>query len=65
VEHEEIYLHEHATIPVLEAVLNRWFHLYNTWRLHPTLGNLTLQVVYENRAKAPPQPVEGSALITA
>ena len=65
VKYEEIYLHEHATIPVLEAGLNRWFNRYNTWRPHQALGNLTPQVVYENRPKAPPQPVEASALIAA
>ncbi len=65
VKYEEIYLHERATIPVLEAGLNRWFNRYNTWRPHQALGNLTPQVVYENRPQAPPQPVEAIALIAA
>ena len=34
VKYEEIYLHEHATIPVLETGLGRWFERYNTWRPH-------------------------------
>jgi putative transposase len=65
VKYEEIYLHEHATIPVLEAGLNRWFHRYNTRSPHQALGNLTPQVVCENRPKAPPQPVGTIALIAA
>ena len=65
VKYEEIYLHEHATIPVLKAGLNCWCRRYNIWRPHPALGNLTPQVVYENRPQAPPQPVEASALIAA
>jgi len=65
VKYEEIYLHEHATIPALETGLIRWFRRYNTWRPHQALGNLTPQVVYQNRPKAPPQPVEAHNLIAA
>jgi putative transposase len=47
VKYEEIYLHEHATIPVLEAGLERWFTRYNTWRPHEALGNRTPHEVYQ------------------
>ena len=39
--YEEIYLHEHASIPVLINGLARWFDRYNSWRPHQTFGNLT------------------------
>lgn len=52
VKYEEIYLHEHRTIPALEAGLERWFARYNTWRPHQALGNQTPHEVYE----APPAP---------
>ena len=52
VKYEEIYLHEHATIPVLHQGLERWFERYNTWRPHEALGNLTPAVVY----RPPSQP---------
>ena len=49
VKYEEIYLHEHATILVLEAGLVRWFERYNTWRPHQALGNRTPQEVYQTQ----------------
>ncbi len=52
VKYEEIFLHEHATIPVLEAGLVRWFARYNTWRPHQALGNRTPHEVYQT----PPAP---------
>jgi putative transposase len=51
VKYEEIYLREHATLPVLEAGLKRWFARYNTWRPHEALGNRTPHEVYQ---MAPP-----------
>ena len=50
VKYEEIYLHEHATVIVLQAGLERWFARYNRWRPHQALGNRTPQEVYH----APP-----------
>ncbi len=54
VKYEEIYLHEHETIPVLQEGLDRWFERYNTWRPHEALGNLTPAVVY----RPPSRPQE-------
>lgn len=65
VKYEEIYLREHATIPVLEIGLERWFHRYNTWRPHQALGNRTPHAVYHHHPHAPQQAVEGNALIAA
>jgi putative transposase len=47
VKYEEIYLKEHATIPVLHAGLERWFGRYNDWRPHQTHGNLTPSDIYQ------------------
>ena len=51
--YEEIYLKEHATIPVLHAGLERWFGRYNDWRPHQTHGNLTPSVIYQTGARLP------------
>ena len=48
VKYEDIYLHEYATIPGLEAGLARWFERYNAWRPHQALGNLTPEMVYQS-----------------
>ena len=53
VKYEEIYLREHATIPVLEVGLRRWFLRYNTWRPHQALGNRTPHVVYQIQPQTP------------
>jgi putative transposase len=65
VKYEEIYLREHATIPVLERGLARWFGRYNAWRPHQALGNLTPQTVYQNRHEAPQQPMVANVPIAA
>ncbi len=44
--YEDIYLREYATIPALEAGLERWMRRYNHWRPHKSLGNLTPSAVY-------------------
>jgi len=46
VKYERIYLFEHATLPDLRASLVDWFGLYNDWRPHQNLGNLTPSQVY-------------------
>ncbi len=63
VKYEEIYLHEHATIPVLHQGLDRWFERYNTWRPHEALGNLTPTVVYRppSRPQQSPQAEQKKA----
>lgn len=35
--YEEIYLYNHATVPLLEAGLTRYFHHYNWLRPHQSL----------------------------
>jgi putative transposase len=39
--HEDIYLHEYATIPELRAGIQRWMKHYNGYRPHQALGNRT------------------------
>lgn len=48
VKYEEIYLHEHGTLPALERGLARWFTRYNTWRPHEALGHKTPHEVYQS-----------------
>jgi len=55
VKYEEVYLHEHATVPELINGLSRWFVRYNSWRPHQALGNLTPDKVYQQS----PRPQEG------
>lgn len=52
VKYEEIYLHEHSTLPALEAGLGKWFKSYNTWRPHQALGNRTPHQVHEEENAA-------------
>ncbi len=52
VKYEEIYLHEHSTVPTLRAGLAKWFARYNDWRPHEALGNLTPAVVYQSTPEA-------------
>ena len=51
--HEDIYLKEYATIPVLHAGLERWFIRYNDWRPHQTHGNLTPANIYQTGPELP------------
>jgi putative transposase len=53
VKYERIYLFEHGTLPVLRESLEEWFDLYNHWRPHEKLGNLTPAVVYQTSAATP------------
>jgi putative transposase len=46
VKYERIYLFEHGNLPALRASLAVWFDLYNDWRPHQTLGNLTPSQAY-------------------
>jgi putative transposase len=61
VKYEEIYLHEHSTLPALEAGLLQWFERYNTWRPHQALGNQTPQQVHECQVQASDRPLEQGA----
>ncbi len=63
VKYEEIYLHEHGTLPALEGGLERWFTRYNTWRPHEALGNKTPHKVYQTPvapADWPPVPAKAA-----
>lgn len=60
VTYEEFYLHEHATILVLEAGLNRWLHRYNNWRPHQALGNLSSTKIGPKPLRSPWRPVLSS-----
>jgi len=51
VKYEEIYLHEHGTLPALEAGLRAWFERYNTWRPHQALGNQTPEQAHRQGSK--------------
>jgi putative transposase len=51
VKHEEIYLHQHETVPELETGLERWFERYNNWRPHQALDNRTPHQVHEEIAR--------------
>lgn len=63
VKYEEIYLHEHRTIPALEKGLRGWFERYNHWRPHAALGNRTPSAVYVQTGLTPPreEPTAGLA----
>ena len=52
VKYEEVYLHEHGTVPELIHGLSRWFERYNTWRPHQALGNLTPDKVYQDTPRS-------------
>lgn len=48
--HEDVYLHEYATLPALEDGLRKWITRYNEWRPHQSLGNRTPQTAYKDRS---------------
>jgi putative transposase len=53
VKYERIYLFEHNTLPRLSTSLEQWFDLYNDWRPHERLGNLTPAVIYQTAPASP------------
>ncbi len=53
VKYERIYLFEHSSLPGLRGSLESWFDLYNNWRPHENLGNLTPSVVYQALPSTP------------
>jgi putative transposase len=53
VKYERIYLFEHSSLPGLRGSLESWFDLYNNWRPHEKLGNLTPAVVYQALPSTP------------
>ncbi len=65
VKYEEIYLFEHATVPVLRAGLAKWFSRYNDWRPHETLDNLTPAVVYQTTPRSPENILDEATLKAA
>jgi putative transposase len=52
VKYERVYLFEHSTLAGLEGSLAGWFTLYNDWRPHESLGNLTPSQAYANFKQA-------------
>ena len=54
--HEDVYVHEYATLPILESGLENWFTRYNEWRPHRTPGNLTPQIAYKTPPSSEPTP---------
>ena len=39
--YEEVYLHQYRMVPEARRSLERYFHFYNTERIHETLGYRT------------------------
>lgn len=62
VKYEEIYLHEHGTVPALEAGLGGWFERYNTWRPHQALGNRTPEQAHQQESEEPVGDAPGATL---
>ena len=58
VKYEEVYLHDYQTVREARNGLGRYFHFYNTERLHETLGYRTPHEVYFG-TKAVKVPFEG------
>jgi putative transposase len=46
VKYEEVYLHDYKDVRTAKDRLARYFHFYNTERLHQSLNYLTLEEVY-------------------
>lgn len=46
VKHEWVLLHEHTTLPELDALMEQWIERYNTWRPHTANGGQTPWQVY-------------------
>lgn len=57
VKYEEVYLKNYETVAEAREALSRYFHFYNTERLHQSLGYRTPQEVYfeERRLKRGPE----------
>ncbi|MBL9177474.1 MAG: transposase, partial [Verrucomicrobiaceae bacterium] len=60
IKHEDIYLHEYASVAELERGVDRWMRHYNEWRPHQALGNETPAMKY--RPKKPRKVMEKEAL---
>ncbi|MBL9180156.1 MAG: transposase, partial [Verrucomicrobiaceae bacterium] len=60
IKHEDIYLHEYASVAELERGVDRWMRHYNEWRPHQALGNETPAMKY--RPKKPRKIMEKEAL---
>jgi putative transposase len=46
VKYEEVYLHDYEDVRTAKDRLARYFHFYNTERLHQSLNYLTPEEVY-------------------
>jgi len=57
VKYKEIFLHEHATVPVMEAGLVRWFARSTPRRPRQPLGNRTPPGAAKPHPLRPRQPV--------
>jgi len=65
VKYEEVYLNSYETVAEARQFLARYFHFYNTERLHESLGYRTPQEVYyeEGRLKEPSESKPMQALL--
>jgi putative transposase len=54
IKYEDIYLHEYASVRLLEIGIGKWLESYNTWRPHETLDNRTPRSVYRPKATNKP-----------
>ncbi|MBI1742488.1 transposase [Candidatus Acetothermia bacterium] len=52
VKYEDIYVHDYATVPALQAGLDQYFTFYNQERLHQSLGYRTPAEVHFDVAEA-------------
>lgn len=52
VKYEDIYVHDYASVPALQAGLHRYFRFYNQERLHQSLGYRTPAEVHFGVAEA-------------
>lgn len=50
VKYEEVYLHNYESVRDVTEGLSRYFQLYNTERLHESLGYRTPHEIYFNKS---------------
>ena len=54
VKYEEVYLHQYLTVADARRGLKRYFHFYNTERIHESLGYKTPHEIYFDKPLTPP-----------